>query len=136
MRYLLDTDAVSEPTRRRPSKRFLSALRAHEDELAISVVTVGEIVYGARRVEHGERFLRYLEDVVLPRMPVLGTDVSIAVRYGELRAALERIGRRLDDLDLIIAATAIEHHLILVTGNVAHFSRVPGLTVESWSLRE
>ncbi|MSP59724.1 MAG: type II toxin-antitoxin system VapC family toxin [Myxococcales bacterium] len=132
MKYLLDTDAVSEPARRRPSARFLKKVAAHSSELAISSVTVGEIVFGARRVAGGERYLDYLRDAVLPHMPVLPIDLAVASRYGEVRATLEAAGKPLPDLDLLIAATALAHGLELVTGNHRHFRRVAGLELPDW----
>ena len=63
---------------------------------------------------------------------MLDFDRTVAERYGALRADLERGGRRLADLDLRIAAIATVHHATLVSGNVRHFARVPGLIVEDW----
>lgn len=132
MRFLLDTDALSEPARRRPSRPFLENLSRHAGEVAISAVAVGEVVFGARRVPGGERYLDYLTAAVLPHLPVLVVDVEVATRYGELRAALEGSGASLPDLDLLVAATALRHGLELVTGNLRHFERIPGLAVADW----
>ena len=132
MKYLLDTDALSEPAKRGPSETVVAKLREHSHELAMSVVSVGEIVFGARRVAGGQRYLDYLSEVVLPRVPVLAMDVAVAIRYGELRAVLENEGQPLADLDLLIAATALENNLTLVSGNLRHFRRVPGLQLANW----
>jgi len=132
VRFLLDTDAVSEPARRRPSERFLRNLARNEADCAISAVSVGEIVFGARRVPGGERYLSYLGDVVLKRLPVVPADAAVAARYGELRARMERNGTPLPDLDLLVGATALENGLALVTGNRRHFERLPGLDLADW----
>lgn len=132
MKFLLDTDAISEPARRKPSPRFMASLGAHVGEIAISSVTVGEIVYGARRVPHGDRYLEYLRTAVIPYVPVLTFDVAVATRYGELRAQLESAGTPLPDLDLQIAATALVHNLELVTGNQRHFRRIEELELPDW----
>ena len=52
--------------------------------------------------------------------------------YARLRVDLERLGNRLDNMDMFIAATALEHHLTLVTGNTRHFARIPSLVLEDW----
>ena len=62
-------------------------------------------------------------------MTVLSYDVAAARVYGQIRAQLESAGRPLADADLQIAATALVHDLELVTGNVKHFRRVPGLRI-------
>lgn len=132
MRYLLDTDALSEPVRRRPSSEFLRGLEAHANEIAISSISVGEIVFGALRIPNGERYLTYLQDVVLPRLPVLPVDVAVASRYGAIRSDLARVGRTVADLDLLIAATALTHGLAVVTRNVRHFGRIPKIELADW----
>ena len=53
-------------------------------------------------------------------------------KYGEIRWELEKRGLRIGDMDMFIAATALEEDLILVTGNVKHFERIPGLKIENW----
>jgi tRNA(fMet)-specific endonuclease VapC len=63
---------------------------------------------------------------------VVAFDESAAIIYGGLRADLERSGKRLDDPDLRIASIALSRDLTLVTGNVRHFERVPGLRLENW----
>ena len=110
----------------------MAHLKQHAAEVAISAISVGEIVFGARRVRGGERYVAYLRDAVLPNLPVLAVDVAVATRYGELRASLEAGGRPLPDLDLLIAATALEHDLALVTGNRRHFERISELELPDW----
>ena len=92
-----------------------------------SAVCIGELFKGAFRVPDAPRHLRNIESRVLPAVTVLPYDVAIARVYGEIEAALATRGERLADADLQIAATAIYHDLELVTGNVRHFARVPGL---------
>lgn len=100
--------------------------------MAASSITIGEIVFGAKKVAGGKRYLDYLENVVLPRIPVLPFALGEARIYGELRASLETARTRLADMDLLIASVALANDLILVTGNVRHMERVPKLTVENW----
>jgi predicted nucleic acid-binding protein len=110
----------------------MNRLAKHSGELAVSAVSVGEIVFGARRLPGGERYFDYLTGVVLPHISVLPVDVVVALRYGELRAALESRGRPRADLDLLIGATALAHGLTLVTGNHRHFAGMPDLVVVDW----
>jgi predicted nucleic acid-binding protein len=128
--YLFDTDAVSEVLRPKPLAAFLKWLRGvpREDQF-ISAVTVGELYHGAYRSTARERHLANIEKRVLPAVTILPYDASVAKVFGELRADLERAGTRLDDADLQIASTALHHGLELVTGNIRHFDRVPGLRV-------
>jgi predicted nucleic acid-binding protein len=63
---------------------------------------------------------------------VLPFDREAAERYGRIRDQLERDGRRLPDPDLRIAATALVHRAVLITGNIRHFERIPGLGCEDW----
>jgi tRNA(fMet)-specific endonuclease VapC len=92
------------------------------------------MIYGARRVAHGSRYEAYLREVVLPHMPVLGVDLDVATRYGALRAQCEAVGLPRADLDLLIAATALCHELIVVTANVRDFAGLAGVTVEDWTI--
>lgn len=69
---------------------------------------------------------------MLPNLTVLAFDTAAARRYGEIRAALERLGTPIGDADMRIAATALSRGLRVVTGNERHFRRVPELETENW----
>ena len=128
MAYLFDTDAISEVLKPRPAPAYLQWLKtvAREDQFASSV-SIGELFKGAYRSQASERHLTNIHERVLPAMTALPFDTDVAQVFGELSARLEREGQRLADADLQIAATALHHELVLVTGNVRHFERVPGL---------
>jgi predicted nucleic acid-binding protein len=128
MAYLFDTDAISEVLKRRPAAPYVRWLNTipREDQFT-SAVVVGELYQGAFRSPAASRHLENLQKRVLPSLTVLPYDVTTARVYGEIRAHLEVTGRRLADADLQIAATALQHDLELVTGNVRHFERVPEL---------
>ncbi len=130
MAYLFDTDAISELLRPRPASRYLEWLSSvPRSEQFTSAVVVGELFKGAFRSQHRGRHLSNIENRVLPRLTVLPYDVGVARTFGEIRAHLEARGKPLADADLQIAATALRHGLQLVTGNVRHFARVPGLEI-------
>ncbi|MCY3782773.1 MAG: PIN domain-containing protein [Chloroflexi bacterium] len=132
--YLLDTDVLSNLLKRSPSITLIASLAAVPPEQQFtSSITLGELIYGAqRRGPEGDVLLRRIEAVLLPELPVLPFDAAAARRYGVLRAELERCGTPLGDADLRIAAIALERGLSVVTGNLRHFQRVPGLPVENW----
>ena len=102
---------------------------AADEELAMTAVSLGELVYGA---ECSARLAaRLLElDTLLAAGTVLPYDDQAAHRFGSLKVALERRGERLDDADLQIAAIALSRAVPLVTHNSRHFGRVPGLSLE------
>jgi len=130
--YLFDTDAISELLKPRPASgyvRWLAAV-AREDQFT-SAVVVGELYRGAFRSSAAARHLKSIDERVLPAVTVLSYDSAAARVYGQISAELEGAGRRLADADLQIAATALLHDLELVTGNLRHFSRVPGLHISS-----
>jgi predicted nucleic acid-binding protein len=126
--YLFDTDAISEVLRRRPRSSYVRWLGGIERaEQFTSAVCVGELYRGAFRSRERDRHLEAIESRVLPALTVLPYDDGVARVYGEIAAAVEGAGRRLADADLQIAATALHHGLALVTGNIRHFERIPGL---------
>ncbi len=76
--------------------------------------------------------MRAIVEYVQGDVAIVPFDEPAAGLYAEIRVALEASGQRLDDPDLRIAAICLAHDLTLVTGNVRHFERVPGLRVENW----
>ena len=125
MSYLADSDRVADYLKGRvDAVRFIDDLRP--DGLAISVVTYGEVYEGVafgRDAEAQERaFETFLVAVTV--LPVTEAEVR---RFALLRGELRRSGFTIGDMDLLIAATALEHDLVLATRNVRDFSRVPGL---------
>jgi predicted nucleic acid-binding protein len=132
--YLLDTDVLSNLLRRTPSTALLAKLASvAPEEQFTSSITLGELVYGAHRLQHGaSALLQRLEETLPPNLPVLPFDADAARRYGEVRAELERRGSPIGDADLRIASIALDRDLTVVTANVRHFERVPDLAVENW----
>lgn len=104
---------------------------AASEELAITAISVGELVYGAERsARPAEKLLQI--DILLATITVVAYDDEAAHRFGRLKMALERRGERLADADLQIAAIALSRGVPLVTHNGRHFERVPGLVLEDW----
>ena len=132
--YLLDTDILSNLLRRTPSTALIAKLASVPPEQQFtSAITLGELVYGAYRLQRmAKALLERLEKTLLPNLLVISFDREAAHRYGQIRAELERKGISIGDADLRIAAIALTRGLIVITGNINHFRRVPGLPVENW----
>ncbi|MCL2352909.1 MAG: PIN domain-containing protein [Firmicutes bacterium] len=104
---------------------ILSSLLDTLGNIHVSVVTIGEMMYGAFKSAKRDNNLKLFNDF-FAKNTVLGINVRTAVVYGEIKSQLVRIGVNTPDNDLWIAATAIEHGLELVTCD-RHFTRVQGL---------
>jgi predicted nucleic acid-binding protein len=129
--YLFDTDAISELFKPRPSSVYLEWLaKVDREDQFTSAVVIGELYKGAFRSPARERHLRNIEERVLPTVTVLPFDLPVARVFGELLADLEGQGTPLADADVQIGATALHFGLVLVTGNLRHFGRIPGLRVD------
>lgn len=132
--HLLDTDILSNLLKRAPSMALITKLATVPAESQFtSSITLGELLYGARRMGPlADQLLTRIETRLLPELPVLPFDASAARRYGEVRSELEQRGTPVGDADLRIAAIALARGLTVVTGNERHFRRVPDLSVENW----
>ncbi|MEZ4224645.1 MAG: type II toxin-antitoxin system VapC family toxin [Polyangiaceae bacterium] len=135
VKFLLDTNALSEPVRARPNPRFMRKLRASAGEVAISSVTWHEAVFGLHRMPDGKRkdaVRAYLFETVAPTTPILAYDARAAEVHGTERARLERLGRAPTFADGQIAGIAIVNALVLVTANAKDFARFERLVVDNW----
>src|SRR5947209_1923800 len=101
------------------------------EDVFISVVTVSELLMGVHRADNEARRNRRsaFVEAILAGIPALGFGTEVARVHAAVCADLARRGQLIGAHDLIIAATAVHHHLSLLTDNVNEFSRVPGLTV-------
>ena len=105
--------------------------KQHQDQLSISTVTLGELVFGAEHSQQQERNLADIEAMV-SRLEVLPFENKAAYHFGQIRAALYNIGKPIGPYDMMIAGQARSSGLILVTNNTREFERVPGLHIENW----
>jgi predicted nucleic acid-binding protein len=130
MAFLFDTDAISELLRPRPATGYVKWLmNVSREEQFTSAVVMGELYKGAYRSQAREKHLANIDQRILPAITVLPYDIDISKNFGKIRAYLEETGTILPDADVQIAATAIGHHLELVTGNLRHFSRISDLKI-------
>ncbi len=129
IRFLLDTNVVIAFLNARASP-LAERIRSHpSDALAIPSIVAHELYFGsfasARRAFN-------VGTVEALRLQVLPFDAEDARRSGELRAALRSAGTPIGSYDVLIAGQALARNLVLVTGNVGEFRRVPDLRVEDW----
>lgn len=135
LKYLLDTNVVSEPLRPKPRFGVVRKLRRHEDEIAISSVVWHELQFGAQRLPPSHRrdaIVRYLDEVVLATMPILDYDRAAAEWHARERARLTSGGETPPFVDGQIAAIAQVNDLILVTFDERDFQRFHGVRVLTW----
>lgn len=136
LRYLLDTNIVSQPASKTPAPGVLRKLRSVGDQCAIATPVWHELQYGCRRLPAGKRreaLEDYLVEVVHASFPILPYDEAAAKRHAAERARLEESGAMPPFVDGQIAAIALVNELILVTANVKDFASFSGLVVESWA---
>jgi predicted nucleic acid-binding protein len=130
--YCFDTDVLSYVLRRDPPLGLIRRLATvPADEQFTTAITAGELLYGAAKRNRPDLTER-VRNLISTAVTVLPFDMHAAEIYGPLRSELETKGRRIDEPDLRIASIALAHDLTLVTGNVRHFERVPGLVIEDW----
>jgi tRNA(fMet)-specific endonuclease VapC len=131
-RFLLDTNICIYIRQKNPPEVLRRFQRLAVGDAAISVITYGELHYGAERSAARAASLQRLRDLV-SLLPALLMPAEAGQTYGIIRAGLERAGQTIGNNDLWIAAHARAAGLILVTNNEREFKRVPGLTVENWA---
>jgi tRNA(fMet)-specific endonuclease VapC len=118
------------------AQRILDRCRQHQDtgdEVGLSAITVAELEYGARQSDHYDREISAVRKILTPFATFAFEANACAEHYGAIRYALERAGRTIGAMDLLIAAQARALEATLVTNNTDHFSRVAGLTCENWT---
>ena len=131
LKYMLDTNIVIYTMKNRPQavkRRF----KEHHGRMAISTVTLGELVFGAEHSQQVERNLADIESMVA-RLDVLPFNEAAAYHFGQIRAALYGMGKPIGPYDMMIAGHARSRGLKLVTNNMQEFERVEGLQLENWT---
>ena len=133
MTHLLDTDTCIHLLRGRETT-VGHAARCRPSDLAIAAITRYELLYGVEKCPPGWRKKESGKvRLLLDHIRVLPFTAATAAHAATLRAALETAGRSIGPMDVLIAATALEYALPVITGNLAEFQRVPGLQCASWS---
>ena len=130
LKYLLDTNIVIYVLKRRP-KEVLEVFNINASRMAISSITLSELLYGAEKSQNIDRNLEAIEEFI-SHLDVLPYDAKASQHYGQIKAALEKKGEIIGENDIHIAAHAISQGLILVSNNLREFKRVPNLAFENW----
>ena len=135
MKYLLDTNILSESVKTVPDKYVLRRLKRHQHEIVTAAPVWHELHYGCQRlpVSRKRKILEsFLVDVLRPSMIILPYDEQAAETHAKERARLSARGEVPSFVDGQIAAIAIVNGLILVTRNMSDFKRFSGLKIENW----
>lgn len=130
IKYLLDTNILIYTIKNRP-EQVKNAFNHHVGQMAISTISIGELIYGAEKSSQPERNLSDIEGLIA-RLDVLDFDEKAAAHFGEIRARLYAVGQPIGPYDMMLAGQARSQGLIMVTNNIKEFEKVPGLRLENW----
>lgn len=124
MKYLADTDVLIDHLR---GKKKLDPTLL-EGGVSISIITYGELLYGAEKSANKEKAKRTVLDFIENlSIKIANLSEEIMQKYATIKTGLEKKGQKLDDFDLLIASTAMSGSLVLLTRNIKHFSRIKKL---------
>ena len=133
MRYMLDTNICIYVIKHKPEKVLRKLQTIHPEDVCISSVTYAELVCGVEKSAAVEKN-RLALSMLLANMEILDFDVEAADCYGKIRADLEKKGRPIGPLDMMIAGHGQSLGYTVVTNNVKEFSRVTALRIENWAV--
>jgi tRNA(fMet)-specific endonuclease VapC len=131
MSFLIDTDICSAYLKN--NRQVTGKVMLHYGGLSVSVVTAGELLAWALRAKAPPKRLQKVQ-TFLNGVNILGVDLRIAEKFGEIRAASLDRGQNPGQMDLLNGAIALVHNMTMVTHNVADYSLVPGLTIDDWQV--
>ena len=131
LRYLLDTNICIYIAKKKPTSVLQRFEKIEIGEVAMSIITYGELLLGAEKSNHPKKTKDILKELagLIPPLPLT---INVGEHYAKIRAALEKKGKPIGNNDLWISAHALALNTILVTNNLKEFSRVPHLKVENW----
>jgi tRNA(fMet)-specific endonuclease VapC len=133
-RYLLDTNICIYIRRQQPHEVLARFQKIRPGAAVISVITYGELLFGAEKSANRARALQLLEELISV-LPVLALPREAASAYGAIRASLQARGETIGNNDLWIAAHAKAAGITMVTNNEKEFRRIAGLKVQNWAKR-
>jgi tRNA(fMet)-specific endonuclease VapC len=131
MKYMFDTNICIYLIKQQPREVINKFQRITPGEIAISTVTVAEMIYGVEKSQYKEKNKAALQAFLAP-LEIVDFDFAAAQQYGVVRAYSENIGKPIGAYDLMIAAHALSLGFVLVTNNEQKFQRIPDLIVENW----
>jgi tRNA(fMet)-specific endonuclease VapC len=131
VRYLLDTNICIYIAKKRPLEVYQQLSELSIGDVGMSLITFGELRFGAEKSQHQEIALEKLEQL-MRYIPVIMPTQKTAEKYAIIRSFLEKNGQPIGNNDLWIAAHALSLNTILVTNNTKEFIKVPDLLLENW----
>lgn len=131
MRFMLDTNICIYIIKQKPPNVIERFYQTEISEISISSITLSELFYGVSKSSKPEQNQIALTQFIAP-LDILSYDDEAAQYYGELRVHLEKQGRPIGSLDMLIAAHALSAKCILVTNNEKEFTHVPKLKIVNW----
>lgn len=131
MIYMLDTNICIYIIKQKPKEVIDKFKKMKENDICISSITYSELIYGAEKSSNVKKNLLALT-MFLSNIEILPYDENASSEYGLIRAELEKDGKPIGPLDMLIAAHAKSLNIKLVTNNVKEFERVKGLKIENW----
>jgi len=131
MVYMLDTNVCIYIIKKKPESVIKKLIKVPIGDICISSITLAELEYGVAKSRHFEQNKIALTQFVSPIVILPFTD-DCATTYGKLRASLERIGKTIGPMDLLIASHALAENLILVTNNMSEFQKIDHLKIVNW----
>ena len=138
MKFLLDTNVISELIARQPNPKVVEWIdNVAENTIYLSVITIGEVQRGIEKLPESRRradLLSWLQNDLFARFGnrILPLDVAVMISWGTFIADLEKRGRPLPAMDSLIAATAIHHGLVIVTRNTKDFAFTEAEVLNPW----
>ncbi|EMY70723.1 type II toxin-antitoxin system VapC family toxin [Leptospira vanthielii] len=130
MSYLIDTDIIIYSLKGN-EKVQNNLIEKKNISKAISVITYGELIFGAKKSKSREKNLATVYRIG-ELFPVIELTKGIVETFGEVKATLQKKGNTVDDFDILIGSTALFLNYTLVTNNEKHFSMIPDLRIENW----
>ncbi|MBD2144282.1 type II toxin-antitoxin system VapC family toxin [Sphaerospermopsis sp. FACHB-1194] len=135
LKYLLDTNILSEAKRPLPNEKVMAKLRLYRQETATASVVIHEMLYGCLRLPVSKKrqdIEDYINNVILAQLPLFDYTLQVAQYHAQERVRLSKVGKSPAFIDGQIASIAVTNDLILVTNNVADFQDFDGLQIENW----
>jgi tRNA(fMet)-specific endonuclease VapC len=131
MKFMLDTNICIGLIRRKPQTLIEKLSSCTPGDVGISSITIAELAYGVQKSSQVQRNMVALEQFLLP-LEIANFDQRASLAYGAVRTTLEREGKGIGSMDMLIGAHALSLNVMLVTNNTNEFQRIPNLKLEDW----